>query len=273
MLVGAAFCAFKDRPSWVARFANPPAREINRAWRPLAQWLVRDCDVCVANSTGLGHDVAKYLDIRFDNITVLQNPVDIARLDRMASQRPIITADRRPVLVTMGRMSRQKRHDLLIEGFARVCRYHDCELWICGDGRGRAQIEANIRKHGLESRVRLLGFLDNPHATLRQSDLFVLTSDYEGLPNALIEAQMLGIPAVATRCPFGPDEIIDHEKTGILIDVGDVHAMVRAIDELLRDPARRRKMGDLAKQSVRPRFAAARIINKWEELLQRLSRR
>ena len=115
--------------------------------------------------------------------------------------------------------------------------------------------------------MELLGFRDNPFALMRRADLFVLTSDFEGLPNALIEAQGLGLPAVATRCPFGPDEIVEDGVTGKLVDIGDAAAVARAIVEIAGDAERRREMGEGARARARARYDLSQVMPRWEELL------
>ena len=99
---------------------------------------------------------------------------------------------------------------------------------------------------------------------MADADLFLSTSDFEGLPNALIEAQGLGLPAVATRCPFGPDEIVDDGVTGLLVPVGDAEALAGAVAELARDPERRRRMGEAARRRARERFGVEAVVPRWE---------
>ena len=100
-----------------------------------------------------------------------------------------------------------------------------------------------------------------------QADLFLMSSDHEGLPNALIEAQGLGIPAVSTRCPHGPGEIIVDGVTGLLAPVGDATSLAAAVVDLLSDPDRLQQMGERSRAEARDRFAAPRVARMWEELL------
>ncbi len=99
---------------------------------------------------------------------------------------------------------------------------------------------------------------------MRQASVFVLTSDWEGLPNALIEAQGLGVPAVSTRCPFGPEEIIRDGITGWLVD-SDASQLGQKILSVLRD--RPRRMGQLARERAREMFASENIVPRWQTLL------
>jgi glycosyltransferase involved in cell wall biosynthesis len=173
-----------------------------------------------------------------------------------------------PLLVTLGRLDRQKRPDLALEALARVRERGDARLVWCGDGPLRPLMERQAAALGVAEAVRFLGFVDNPFPLLRRADLFLLTSDFEGLPNALIEAQGLGLPAVATRCRFGPDEILEDGVTGRLVSPGDTVALADAVLELLADPGRRRAMGEAAAGRARERFAAEQVVPRWAALLE-----
>jgi glycosyltransferase involved in cell wall biosynthesis len=144
-------------------------------------------------------------------------------------------------------------------------------LWICGDGPLREKTSRDIAARGLGDSVKLLGFQQNPYALMRQATVFVMTSDHEGLPNALIEAQGLGIPAVSTRCPYGPDEIIEDGKTGILVNVGDSRAIAEAIEGLLTNPQRRKEMAEAARNRARSLFDKSTLIKAWEDVLMERS--
>ena len=116
----------------------------------------------------------------------------------------------------------------------------------------------------LAGAVALLGFRDNPFALMRQADAFVLSSRYEGSPNSLIEAQGLGLPAVATDCPHGPREIVAHGGTGFLVPTDDAPAMAQAILQLLADRQTLARMGAEAKRLARHKFAALPLVRRWE---------
>jgi glycosyltransferase involved in cell wall biosynthesis len=102
---------------------------------------------------------------------------------------------------------------------------------------------------------------------MRLATLFVMTSDHEGLPNALIEAQGLGIPAVSTHCLYGPEEIIEHGKTGLLTEVGDSKSIATATEKILTDKPLLAAMGKAAKLRSRQLFDKTVLIPKWEKML------
>jgi glycosyltransferase involved in cell wall biosynthesis len=139
---------------------------------------------------------------------------------------------------------------------------------MCGEGPLRGAVERQIEDLGLGDQVELLGFVDNPFPLMRAADLIVSTSDFEGLPNSLIEAQGLGLPAVATRCPHGVDEVVEDGTTGRLAPPGDAPAIAAAIEELLaggRESLER--LGAAARAVARRRFALEAALPGWTRLL------
>ena len=175
-------------------------------------------------------------------------------------------------MLAAGRLVPEKRFDLLLEAAAHLSGSVDLEVVICGEGRERPRLETQARELGLEKRVRLCGFVENPWAWMASADAFALTSDMEGLPNALIEAQGLGLAAVATDCPTGPAEVIATGETGLLVPPGDSAALATALGALLADTASRRAMGAAGRERARARYAAPAATKTLEDLLVAVSR-
>lgn len=143
----------------------------------------------------------------------------------------------KPVVISAGTLSPRKGFPDLVAAFDTLVKDgRDIRLVIFGEGRQRAELEQQVRAAGLEDRVSLPGKIANPLRYLARSEVFVLTSSFEGLPNALIEAMICGCPLVSTNCPSGPDEILDQGRYGKIVPVGDVAAIARAIGEQLDDP-------------------------------------
>jgi glycosyltransferase involved in cell wall biosynthesis len=107
---------------------------------------------------------------------------------------------------------------------------------ILGEGKERSQCEALAKQLGIADDVKLPGFIANPYAYLHRAKLFVLSSRWEGSPNALTEAMALGIPVVATDCPSGPHEILQGGRLGKLVAVGDADALAQAMVETIKHP-------------------------------------
>ncbi len=172
-----------------------------------------------------------------------------------------------PVLLSVGRLEPRKRPDLLVDAFAKIQQQVAAQLWICGDGPLREAVKRQIQQLGLTRSVKILGFSENPFAVMKQATLFVLSSDTEGLPNALIEAQALGLPAVATRCPFGPEEIIEEGQTGRLVPVGDASALADAVLDYLGDAVKISEASRQAALRARERFDVAKLLPAWTNVL------
>jgi glycosyltransferase involved in cell wall biosynthesis len=134
-----------------------------------------------------------------------------------------------PIILSIGRLTIAKDYPTLIKAFAKVKRQRDARLVIIGEGEERKVIEDLVRRLGLEKFVWLPGFLNPPYPYLARASLFVLSSIWEGLPTAIIEALALGIPVVSTDCPGSPREILENGRFGELVPVGNVQALADAI--------------------------------------------
>jgi glycosyltransferase involved in cell wall biosynthesis len=207
--------------------------------KSLLRWSYRHADAVVAVSTGVADDLQRRLGIPRSRIHVVPNPVVTGNLTYLANQsvdHEWFATGSQPVVIGVGRLTRQKRFDLLIEAFARLSERCKARLVILGEGEERSRLDALIRKHHLEQDALLAGFVQNPFAYLARAHVFVLSSDWEGLPGALIQALACGTPVVATDCDSGPREILQGGRFGRLVPVGDVAALAEAIHEVVSRP-------------------------------------
>jgi glycosyltransferase involved in cell wall biosynthesis len=267
LLTAAALADLREPPPWVARIGNAPKIGEPFLQRLRARRAYRRTRLIVCNSQGMTAAFARVYPGTRGRVVSLANPTDFAELERQAGE-PL--AAEGPVLLAVGRLTRQKRPDLMVEALAILRRHPGLagtRLWLCGEGPLAGPLERQARRLGVSDAITLLGFVANPFALMRQADLFLLTSDFEGLPNALIESQGLGVPAVATRCPHGPDEIVEDGVTGRLVPTGDAEAIAAAAADLLGNPQRRRQMGQAAAARARRLYDAAILVPQWERLL------
>jgi glycosyltransferase involved in cell wall biosynthesis len=268
-LVVAAALAGGPKVRWVARAGSNPALQ-SRTERLLTRIALARADRLIGNAEALVRELRQRHRKVADRVVYLPNPIDFDRLDRLAAEPPAHTRDPAaiPLIIWVGRMVVEKRPDVLIDAAAALKRRRPFHLWMCGGGALADSIAAQIRDRGLEGEVSALGFCENPYALCAQADVFVLTSEGEGLPNGLIEAQGLGLAAVSTDCRFGPSEIITHGETGLLTSVNDPLAIAAALDELLSAPDRRAEMAAAARRRVRARYGVDAVIDRWQRVLE-----
>jgi glycosyltransferase involved in cell wall biosynthesis len=158
--------------------------------------------------------------------------------------------DHAPVIATAAIMRRQKRHDLLLDAFARVQEaLPDAQLLLAGDGDRRDALTDQATTLGIADAVHFLGLRDDVDSILRAADVAALSSDYEGAPLFVYECLANGTPLVSTNVGGVPDAIVDGE-TGILVPKGDSAALAQALIVLLSDPDRRRRMASAAQRSA-----------------------
>ncbi|HEY2295244.1 MAG TPA: glycosyltransferase [Thermoanaerobaculia bacterium] len=182
---------------------------------------------------------------------------------------PASTGEARLVLAA-GRLTRQKRFDLLIEAFAEVAREHpDWRLRIYGDGPEREKLRALIQRLRLYDHVFLMGVASPMAAEWVKGSIGALASEAESFGLVIAEAMQAGLPMISTDCPVGPREIIDHGVDGLLVPTGDVPAIAAAIVRLIESPAQRRAMAASAAKKA-DRFSAGRIAALHEELYSSL---
>ena len=191
---------------------------------------------CIAQ--GIARELVKRYGIPEKRVQVLPNPVDLERvrsLGQVAPDHPWFQLQQ-PVVVAVGRLHRQKGFDVLIHAFARVRRSVPCKLLILGEGSLHQELEQLIAREGLGEDAQLVGFQENPYSYMAHATTFVLSSRYEGFGNVLVEALALGTAVVSTRCPVGPEEILEADQTGILVPPEDEAALARGILRVLQEP-------------------------------------
>lgn len=194
----------------------------------------------VAVSNGVKLDMAKICPTIQEKITVIPNPVITNELYEMANERVqedwLIGKGEIPVITAMGRLTYQKGFDVLINAISLVNKKMPVRLLIIGDGELKKSLVKQVKNLNLEHVVKFLGFKSNPYPYIKNSDLFVLSSRWEGSPNALTEALALGVPCVATDCESGPSEILRNGKLGPLVEVDNYIQLAEKIVETIKNP-------------------------------------
>ena len=189
----------------------------------------------VGVSAGVVDDISNIAMMCKSQFKVIYNPIPSKK---SASIQSINKAEKlwkneKKRVVSVGSFKAQKNHKLLLQSLLKCNR--DTQLMFVGDGDGRDELEQLAIDLGVADRVLFAGFQPDRTPFYETADLFVLSSNYEGFGNVIVEALAAGTPVVSTDCPSGPAEILENGKYGKLVPVGDVDAMASAIDEALNE--------------------------------------
>lgn len=174
-------------------------------------------------------------------------------------------------IVTFGRLEPQKKHSLLIDSFGEIAsKYPNINLFIYGVGSLEKKLKEQIENSGLSKRVFLMGVTDDVRKELSKAMLFVLSSDYEGMPNALMESLAVGVPSISTDCPCGgPRDLIQNGVNGILVPCDDKRSMVNAIDNMLANNRLRQTISENARKTAKL-FSPTIINEKWQSFFMKV---
>lgn len=177
--------------------------------------------------------------------------------------------ERKKVIVAAGRMNAQKNFGLLIRSFANVAKdFPEYTLKIFGDGALLQTHKELAKSLGICDRVEFPGYVTNIGEQIKDASLFVLSSNYEGMPNALMEAMALGLPCVSTNCPCGgPEFLINDGENGLLVNVNDEKMMTDAIKKVLSDEKMAKQMGEKASE-ICETLAPEKIYGQWENFIK-----
>ena len=195
------------------------------------------------------------------NVTVIPNPCAIN------SRKSKVESRKTKTVLAVGRLHEQKGFDLLLQAWKPIEKtYSDWSLRIVGEGPKRAELEAQIESQGLK-RVVLAGATNNVLDEYEAASIFVLSSRYEGLPLALIEAMWSGLPCIAFDCPQGPAELLA-ENRGWLVPNGDIAELTAQIAYALSHPEEALKCAQKAQSFAQTTYSEAAIMPQWVQLIE-----
>ena len=194
---------------------------------------------------------------------VLDNPLDLESLPDPGGGK------RKKTVVSVGRLSSQKNYGLLLEAFAAFRKKHpEWSLTIYGEGAEREKLMKQADDLLIAEHVSFPGITENPAERIHDAGMFVLPSDYEGMPNSLIEAMAVGLPCIATDCPCGgPRALIQNGKNGLLVTVGEKKDLEKAMCMLADDPTFAQRIGTKAAE-IRYRMDADKVAEEWRRYFE-----
>lgn len=238
-----------------------PENRFHHLWR---DFTFRMADGVVAQ-TG---EVRKYFSRMAGNHTaVIPNPLIDSDLPAPAPEAG------RHEIVAVGRLYDQKKFDLLIEAFRRLGPAHPYTLKIYGEGPLRGQLERQIKESGLEGRVLLMGKVNRVVDHISGAEIFVLSSEWEGMPNVLLEGMAMGLACISTDVRTGgARDLIKDGENGLLVPVGDVDALTKAMERLIQDPQLRHKLRSKA-PAIRETHSKEALMPRWIEFVEQTIKR
>jgi glycosyltransferase involved in cell wall biosynthesis len=255
------------RESTILSHGVPPNSLRARIYR----LLYRRADAIVCQSDGMARDLMDNFSVPIDKIVKILNPVDIAMILQLSSGPSPFSEGPSRHLVNMGTMWPVKRHDFLFRVMAEVLKvYPDTKLHLLGTGVLEPELRRQVQFLNIEKSVVFHGFQANPFPFLRNADLYLLTSDYEGLPNALIETLSLGTPAISRNCPGGVSEIARYTSLLRIVDEDYSEAFAEAVIAELACP-QKSVAEDLV--SMEEHFGVEPVLAKYQELFDQVIRR
>lgn len=248
-------------PFVIAERTNP--YQTPAVFRFIRKYLYPMADGCVFQTK----QAKEYYDgiLRCESV-IIKNP-----LNPDFSIKPY-TGIRKKKIVTAGRLSEEKNQKLLIDAFSKIAdRYPDYCVEIYGDGHLKEELTNHIASCGMENRIKLMGRKKHIEDHIRDTEIFVLPSNSEGMPNALIEAAALGLACIATDCPIGGSaEIIQNEFNGLLVPMNQPDVMAEALERLIEE----KEFADYLRTNavkITEEFNAQHICNLWEQYLMRVA--
>lgn len=192
--------------------------------------------------------------------TILPNPVSVS------CRRSALVRHR---IVNIGRLNSQKNQNMLIRAFARFSEVHGAyTLSFYGDGELLPDLEIMVRELGLQDKVLFHGNVEKVHEAIADAEMFVLSSDFEGLSNALLECMMMGMPCISTACEGSVDVIRDGEN-GLLTEVGNEEQLLQAMLRLAEDEDLRERLGRAAAETAE-HFRKEVVVQQWMDLVEEL---
>jgi N-acetylgalactosamine-N,N'-diacetylbacillosaminyl-diphospho-undecaprenol 4-alpha-N-acetylgalactosaminyltransferase len=287
--------AFMNRPSYVAIiskiFGNRIRNIISERTTPsmmyqqdnilskiskiLIKKLYPKADIIIANAEGNRLDLINKFDIDSNKIITIPNLFDLEKIEKLSMEAVRNINFNKFTFVSVGRLDKGKNHRLMIDAFSKI-NNRDSQLIILGEGNQRSSLEKQIKGLGLENRVFLMGFDNNPYKYFSKSNIFLFSSNYEGFPNVLVEALACGLPVISTDCKSGPREILSPTSNvtfqleegievtpyGILTPVHQEEEFLKAMDVIVDNWERKN-----LKARVK-RFDKKNIVNEFVQCLE-----
>ena len=243
----------------------PPAVPLGKVWEFMRKASYKNLDTVVAQTTEIKEWIKQNTNAK--NICIIANPISLP-LKNTEPYAEIPKSNSNHILA-VGRLEVQKGFDMLIEAFSQISSKHPkWELTIVGEGTQRAVLQTKIDQLKLQLKIHLLGQAGNISDWYKRSDIFVMSSRFEGFPNALVEALAHGLPSISFDCKSGPNDIILNNKNGILVEDGNIEKLAIAMSQLINNEQMRKEYAKKA-TDIKDIFFIDKISKQWLDLFDK----
>ena len=251
---------------WISRETNIVSLQNQEEKYPklfdsLYRKVYKNFDVIIAQSEDMKRDLEIHYPKTSSKIVLINNPIDISKIEELADE-PIDNRveDNQISLISVGTLRKRKRHDLLLKAFSLLPINYT--LMIVGSGAEENNLKALSRELNINSRIHFEGHQTNPYPYMKSANLSLLTSEHEGFPNVLLEANAVGTPIVAFACKGGVTEIIQEGINGFSVENGDVYALAKTIVKAVEFGFEE----SIIRDSVYRRYSKTTIMKKYEKI-------
>ena len=251
-------------------------RESNNRTATKIRWIERKAiryiygrfaDKAVALSEGVKLDLCKNYEVPPNRIQVIYNPIDLKAIEALSKDVVDLSGENK--LISAGRFTEQKDYPTLLKALSILRNQVNFRMIILGKGELESQIKEIIKNEDLEQYITLIGFQANPYKYIHNSDIFILSSAWEGFGHVIVEAMACGAVVISTDCPYGPSEIITDHVNGILVPVGDYQGIADAVVEVLQDINLREKIRSNALKRAQD-FERDKIVKQYEDMFENI---
>ncbi len=240
----------------------------------IEQLTYKIADGIICPAEGVAMDINKNFGVPNKKITVIHNPLNIERINNLKDEKidnDWSNNNNNIKIISVGSLvDAQKGQSYLIKAFSYVKKIHpNTNLILLGEGVDRKKFEYLARNLCIEDSVIMPGFKENPYKYMKNSDVFVLPSIFEGFGCVITEAMLCGLPVISTRCPSGPDDIITNNVNGILVPTKDKKALANAIIEIIKDKEKTKRLAREGMKRARD-FEVGGIAKEFEKTFIKL---